>query len=171
MPPQAHRLACDKLSQSLKQSYNSPWGYRSGGASLSTASRKPASRRTPSIRREVSPPPPEQVEEALIESALLESEERYRSIVTAMSEGIVVQDASGRIIECNASAERILGMTRDQMMGLTSLDPRWQATDANGAATRGEDHPIRVTLRTGEPKRGVVMGVQRSDGTRVWVSD
>ena len=137
---------------------------------MSTASRKPASRRTPSIRREVSLPPPEHVEESLIESALLESDERYRSIVTAMSEGIVMQDAGGRIIECNASAERILGMTRDQMMGLTSLDPRWQATDIQGAPILGEDHPIRVTLRTGEPQRRVVMGVQRSDGTRVWVS-
>jgi PAS domain S-box-containing protein len=100
---------------------------------------------------------------------LAESEARYRSIVASMSEGIVLQDAEGRIIECNASAERILGLTRAQMMGLTSLDPRWQATDAAGRPTRGEDHPIRVTLRTGAPQRDVVMGVQRADGTRVWV--
>ena len=60
---------------------------------------------------------------ALAEEALRDSEERYHSIVTAMSEGIVMQDATGRIVTCNASAERILGLTRDQMMGLTSLDP------------------------------------------------
>ncbi len=128
------------------------------------SSRKPAANKTSPIRTKEPPPPAERVEEALIES-----EERYRSIVTAMSEGIVMQDAGGRITECNAAAERILGMTRDQMMGLTSLDPRWDATDANGAPTKGEDHPIRVTLRTGEPLRNVVMGVQRADGTRAWV--
>jgi PAS domain S-box-containing protein len=104
-----------------------------------------------------------------IRAALIESEERYRSIVTAMSEGIVMQDAQGRIIECNAAAERILGLTRDQMMGLTSLDPRWQATDAEGRPTRGEEHPVRVTLRTGEPQRDVVMGVRRAEGSRAWV--
>ena len=45
------------------------------------------------------------------EQALIESEERYRSIVAAMSEGVVMQDAVGRIIACNDSAERILGLT------------------------------------------------------------
>jgi PAS domain S-box-containing protein len=104
-----------------------------------------------------------------VEEALIESEERYRPIVAAISEGIVMQDAFGRIIECNGAAERILGLTREQMMGLTSLDPRWQATDAHGALIPGEDHPIRVTLRTGEPQRNFVMGVQRPDGTRAWV--
>ncbi len=104
-----------------------------------------------------------------VAEALIESEERYRSIVTAMSEGIVMQDAQGRITACNASAERILGLTRDQMMGLTSFDPRWQATDADGAPIRGEDHPIPITLRTGEPLHDVVMGVRHADGSRVWV--
>ena len=107
---------------------------------------------------------------ARVAEALVESEERYRSIVTAMSEGIVLQDVHGRIIECNAAAERILGLSRAQMTGLTSLDPRWAAVDATGAPVRGEDHPIRVTLRTGEPKRDVVMGLHRADGTKVWVS-
>ena len=104
------------------------------------------------------------------EEALRDSEERYRSIVTAMSEGIVMQDATGRIVACNASAERILGLTRDQMMGLTSLDPRWQATYEDGSPVPGEEHPIRVTLRTGQPVSDVVMSVRRADGTRVWVT-
>jgi PAS domain S-box-containing protein len=104
------------------------------------------------------------------EDALRDSEERYRSIVTAMSEGIVMQDASGRIVACNASAERILGLTRDQMMGMTSLDPRWQATDEDGSPAPGEEHPIRITLRTGQPLSDVVMSVRRPDGSRVWVT-
>lgn len=103
------------------------------------------------------------------QEALVESEERYRSIVTAMSEGIVMQDASGRIVACNASAERILGLSREQLMGLTSFDPRWQATDEHGAQISGEDHPIPITMRTGQPLRDVVMGVRRADGSRVWV--
>ena len=101
--------------------------------------------------------------------ALLNSEACYRSIVAAMSEGVVLQDAAGQIVACNASAERILGLTRDQISGRTSFDPRWEATDAHGAPLRGEDHPTMVTLRTGEPQRDVVMGVHRSDGTRAWI--
>ena len=104
------------------------------------------------------------------ERALIDSEERYRSIVAAMSEGVVLQDADGRIIACNESTERILGLSRDQIMGLTSFDPRWQAIHEDGAPTTGHDHPIVVTRRTGQPQSNVVLGVHRPDGTLVWVS-
>ena len=104
------------------------------------------------------------------EQALAESEERYRSIVTAISEGIVLQDAEGHIIACNESAERILGLAREQMMGLTSLDPRWHAVHEDGTPTTGDDHPIVITRRTGQPQTNVIMGVYRADGTLVWVS-
>ena len=104
------------------------------------------------------------------EQALTESEERYRSIVTAMSEGIVLQDAQGHIIASNESAERILGLSHDQLMGLTSFDPRWRAVHEDGSPTTGEDHPIVITRQTGEPQTNVVMGVHRADGTLVWAS-
>ena len=104
------------------------------------------------------------------QQALIESEERYRSIVTAMSEGVVMQDAAGRIIACNDSAERILGLTRDQMMGLTSLDPRWQAVHEDGSPSTGDEHPIVITRQTGQPQYNVVLGVHRADGGLAWVS-
>ena len=39
-----------------------------------------------------------------IESALRESQERYRSVIAAMREGIVLFSADGQILDCNASA-------------------------------------------------------------------
>jgi PAS domain S-box-containing protein len=104
------------------------------------------------------------------EAALHESEERYRSIVAAMEEGIVFQDASGAIRACNASAERILGLTVDQMMGRTSVDPRWRAVHADGSPFPGEEHPAMVTLRTGQPLSNVIMGVHHPNGTLAWIS-
>jgi PAS domain S-box-containing protein len=102
--------------------------------------------------------------------ALEESEERYRSIVAAMEEGIVLQDASGVIRACNASAERILGLSVDQMMGRTSVDPRWRAVHENGLPFPGEEHPAMVTLRTGQPQSNVIMGVHRPEGALAWIS-
>ena len=43
------------------------------------------------------------------EAALRESEERYRSVITAMKEGIVLFFADGNILACNASADRSSG--------------------------------------------------------------
>ncbi|MBX3124982.1 MAG: PAS domain S-box protein, partial [Nitrospira sp.] len=42
-------------------------------------------------------------------TALVETAERYRGVVTALAEGIVLQNAQGQIIACNPSAEQILG--------------------------------------------------------------
>ena len=90
-------------------------------------------------------------------------------MIAAMQEGVAVQDADGRIIACNASAERILGLTADQLMGSTSRDPRWRAVDEHGAPVSGEQHPAAIVRRTGRPQSNVILGVHKPDGILVWV--
>jgi PAS domain S-box-containing protein len=104
------------------------------------------------------------------ENALRESEERYRTTIAALSEGIVMQDAQGAIRLCNAAAEEILGLTADQMMGLTSIDPRWRSIYEDGAPFPGELHPGMVTLQTGQPQSNIIMGVHKPDGVLTWIS-
>src|SRR5579872_457087 len=98
-----------------------------------------------------------------------ESEERYRSMLAAMAEGVVFQDSSGQIVFCNPSAERILGMSAQQMVGRTS-DDQWQAIREDGSPFPGEEHPAMVTLRTGQPCRDVIMGLRRENGAVTWIS-
>jgi diguanylate cyclase (GGDEF)-like protein/PAS domain S-box-containing protein len=104
------------------------------------------------------------------ESALRQSEQRFRSVVSAMAEGVVLQDADGRIVSCNPSAERILGLGFDQMTGRTSRDPRWRAIHEDGSPFPGETHPAMATLRSGEPCYDVIMGIRTPDGTLRWIS-
>ncbi|MEG4942711.1 PAS domain S-box protein [Microcoleus sp. F4-D5] len=104
------------------------------------------------------------------QAALQESEERYRTVIAAMAEGIVLQDTDGVIRTCNASAKRILGLSRKQMMGRTSVDPRWQAVREDGSPFPGEEHPAIVTLRTGKACSNVVIGVQKPDNSFTWIS-
>lgn len=104
------------------------------------------------------------------EAALRESEERWRGAIDAMIEGIVIQATDGTIIAANESAARILGLTRDEIMGRSSQDPRWCTIREDGSAFPGDTHPAMVTLQTGQPCRDVVMGVSRPDGERVWIS-
>jgi PAS domain S-box-containing protein len=104
------------------------------------------------------------------EAALRESEERYRSVITTMREGIVLLDADGVIRTCNPSAERILGLTADQMMGLTPIDPHWRAIHENGEDFPGETHPSMVALHTGQPQHNVIMGIRKPDDSLTWIS-
>lgn len=93
------------------------------------------------------------------QQALINSESNYMALFETMPQGVVYQDREGKIISANPAAQRMLGMTLDQMRGLTSLDPRWRAIHEDGSDFPGEDHPIRVALRTAAPVTGVTMGV------------
>ncbi len=85
--------------------------------------------------------------------------------------GIVFQDAQGRIVAANPAAQRVLGLTLDQLRGTTSIDPRWQAVREDGTPFPGLEHPAMVALRTGQAVLDVVMGVfnPELDG-QTWLS-
>ena len=101
---------------------------------------------------------------------LQEYAERFEAAIGAMQDGLVVRDAGGGITVCNAAAERILGMTAEQMAGRTSLDPGFRTIREDGSDLPAEEHPSLHSLRTGETMRGVVLGVHRPDGDLAWVS-
>jgi PAS domain S-box-containing protein len=104
------------------------------------------------------------------EARAREREEQLRSTFAAMTEGVVLQAAGGKIVQCNAAAERILGLSRSQMEGRTSVDPQWRSIHEDGSPFPGEDHPAMVALRTGEPVSDVIMGVHKPDGALTWIS-
>jgi diguanylate cyclase (GGDEF)-like protein/PAS domain S-box-containing protein len=105
------------------------------------------------------------------EAALAESEKKFRALFETMSEGIVYEDHDGKIISANPAAERLLGISLDQMQGRTSVDPRWKAVHENGSPFPGENHSLNIAAKTGKPTTGEVMGIfnPKSD-SYVWLS-
>jgi PAS domain S-box-containing protein len=99
-----------------------------------------------------------------------ETSGRLSTTFWSMAEGLVVQSPTGRIIDANPAAEQILGLSRDQMLGRTSMDPTWRTIREDGTPYPGEEHPAMLTLRTGREQRGVVMGIQHADGQVRWIS-
>jgi diguanylate cyclase (GGDEF)-like protein/PAS domain S-box-containing protein len=73
------------------------------------------------------------------------------------------------VVIANPAAERMLGLSLDQLQGRGSLDPRWRALHEDGSPFPGPDHPAMVVLRTGQPQHGVVMCIERPDGSRRWL--
>jgi two-component system, cell cycle sensor histidine kinase and response regulator CckA len=109
------------------------------------------------------------VERRQREVALAASEQRFRAVLQSMEEGVVLQDEQLNIVLWNAAAERILGLTADQLAGKTSYDPDWRATDESGDDLPGERHFAPIAIRTARPAAGV-MGVRRPDGSRSWLN-
>jgi diguanylate cyclase (GGDEF)-like protein/PAS domain S-box-containing protein len=104
------------------------------------------------------------------ERQLAQSEEQYRLLVTVMDEGVVLQDENAAVIAFNKSAERILGITADQLMGKTSFDPGWRSIHEDGSPFPGETHPVVQVLKTGIPQSDVIMGIHKPNGELTWIS-
>lgn len=92
-------------------------------------------------------------------AALAQSEERSRLLAATMLQGVVHQDAEGRIISMNPAAERILGKTREEFLGQTSVSVEHDTIHEDGSPFPGQEHPAMVALHTGQIVRDVVMGV------------
>lgn len=99
-----------------------------------------------------------------------ESEELYRLVIETLAEGVVVLDRETRIVASNGSAQRILGLKEDEISGRKTLDPSWRAIREDGSAFPPEEYPAVLTIRTGMPHSGVVMGVPRPNGPLSWIS-
>ena len=88
-------------------------------------------------------------------------------LIDALDVGIVVQ-IGGEIISANAAAARTLGLSMDQLLGRTSVDPRWRSVREDGSPFPGETHPAMVALRTGK-QAVAIMGVQTPDRDLRWI--
>src|SRR5450432_4492064 len=110
------------------------------------------------------------MERKRIEQGLRDSEERYRSVIAALDEGLILVDAEGQVIASNASCERILARSSLEMLGRSSIETFASAVDESERPVTGDALPFLATLRSGEPLQNVVLGVTRSDGERVWIS-
>jgi len=102
--------------------------------------------------------------------ALLESEERYRALLAASGQGVMLIDTDAVVRECNAYATRMLGVQADELVGSSALDPRWQILSEDGAHFGGQHCPAVSAMRSGKLQSGVVMGVRRPDGRIAWIT-
>ncbi|MBN2770621.1 MAG: PAS domain S-box protein, partial [Spirochaetes bacterium] len=102
---------------------------------------------------------------------VIRSENRHRQLFETMSPGVVYHSSNGTIISANAAAEKILGLTIDQMNGKTSMDPRWKMIDEHGKDVPGSDHPEIISLRTGKKSGPVDRAVFIPEQNRyVWLT-
>lgn len=103
------------------------------------------------------------------EAQLRESEALYRTVINSLHEGILVHDNLGEILTCNQSAERILGIPQERLLGKNSLTQAWAMYDADERPFPQERLPARVALTTGRACTDVVMGLAPPGRDLIWI--
>lgn len=101
--------------------------------------------------------------------ALQDSEDRYRSVVAALSEGVAMVQADGTISACNASATEIVGLQVNQVIDRPVADLDLHIVHEDGSPCSFQEYPVIMTLRTGQPLDHQVLGLVKPSGT-TWIS-
>ncbi|MDE2158883.1 MAG: PAS domain-containing protein [Burkholderiales bacterium] len=104
------------------------------------------------------------------EEALRSNEQRLRNLLANLRSGVVVHDTQTRVIEVNASACRILGLTEAQFLGADAVDPRWTFLNPDLTPLAVRDYPVVRVLERGLPLQDLLLGIRRPDLARpAWV--
>jgi diguanylate cyclase (GGDEF)-like protein/PAS domain S-box-containing protein len=98
------------------------------------------------------------------------SDARFHALIEHVPAGVVVHGGQSEILIANQAASAILGLSQDQLVGRVAIDPHWRFITADGQPMPLEDYPVNQILRSGQPFRDLVMGIERPDrDSPVWV--
>lgn len=103
----------------------------------------------------------------LVERVLRDSETEQRALIDNLMTGLVIHDATGAIVRCNAEATNLLGLNFEQMTGKKLIDPAWCFLSEEGKPLPVSGYPATRVLATREPVQGLVVGVIRSKDVEV----
>lgn len=108
------------------------------------------------------------IDKKKMEQSLAESEDRYRSVVTNLTEGIMVVAPGGQILTCNPSAMRILKITDIHSTGRRHRYFK-RIVNEDGSEMRLGDDPASVVFRTLAPIMNLSIGMELRDRSVVWL--
>lgn len=105
-------------------------------------------------------------------SPTLREQSRIDELIESIQAGVVVHGRDGTVIKSNTTAQIMLGLTQEQMLGKELIDPAWTFLREDGSPLPVEEYPVSRVLATKKPVHNLVAGIQRSDKAEpIWVLD
>lgn len=103
------------------------------------------------------------------ERSLAASEERFRVLLGALSEAVVLYDAQARVLTSNRSAESCAWLDAAHA-GLPGGGDEFTLCDEQGRSLARDMHPVIRSLADGLPARDVVIGAESASGQMRWLT-
>jgi len=101
--------------------------------------------------------------------ALRESEERYRSVVSTMTEGVLLTDTAGIVVAANPALERIFGLPHNQLLSRDVGEVIPEFVDEEGNVCPAGQMPEVQTRTTGKPVRNALLARMDNGKPAVWL--
>ena len=99
---------------------------------------------------------------------LRSGEDRYQSLISAVAEAVIIRDQTGRVVEANANAERLLQLV-PAADGIGYQDPAESAIHEDGSLYPPNQVPGLRTLQTGRPVANEVVGIPHPPEGTTWL--
>lgn len=101
----------------------------------------------------------------------LESERKFRTLFETMSQGVLYHSPDGKITAANSAAEKITGLTFDEMQNISFFNPdTWYSVRDDGTFSSGETYPAVTALSTGLPVKDKIMAfLNKRTGNYAWL--
>ncbi|MFO7656532.1 MAG: PAS domain S-box protein [Bacteroidales bacterium] len=97
-----------------------------------------------------------------LEKALKNTEDQYQTLYNTMKRGVVYQDNHGRIFDANPAAEKILGLTSSELIGISLTDPIWETKDFKGEKIHKNEHPCMLAISSGKEVKDVMVSIKNA---------
>ena len=83
----------------------------------------------------------------------------YNLLFDTMNQGVVFQNEEGQIIDANPQAQKLLGVSLQEMTKRSSKSPQWKPLRKDKTEFPGKEHPAMLALKTKKVQKNVTMGV------------
>jgi PAS domain S-box-containing protein len=103
------------------------------------------------------------------EHALRAGEARYRSVVDALAEGVLLSSADGTVLTYNPAARAIFGADFDELLRRGPRSAVLRLFDESGQPIPVHERPSAIALRSGHPVLHRVARIVRTDGSQAWL--
>ncbi len=103
-----------------------------------------------------------------IEASVELSESLNKQIIETIPSGIVMVSMEGKILKANLVAQKILGLSYDQLKNIYIEEFKTKTIWENGSECKVEDYPVSKCLLENREQPPVTIGVKRPDGNISW---
>lgn len=94
----------------------------------------------------------------------------FETLFKRMAKGVICQNRAGNIITANPAAEKILGLTIDQIQQIIDNKEDWNIIHPNGIPFLPEQYPFTQVIESGKAVQNIVMGILHPEKkTRLWI--
>lgn len=103
------------------------------------------------------------------EKIITESENKLKTTFDILDVGIIFTDPQGNLIECNHASEKILGISKKDLLTSNHWDPGWNLIRSDNTPMPQEEMASVRALKSNQPIHRVETGIIKEFGEVTWI--